>query len=103
MTEGPDNIVLQDSRRFDERQARFEDGMQDLKPRLRSIEGQVTALRADTTHVLHRIDRMGERVLRIGPKAGGPRYLYRFATEPSLSINTAAQGGNAALMALEEE
>jgi len=36
-------------------------------------------------------------------KAGGPRYLYRFATERSLSINTAAQGGNAGLMALEEE
>ena len=45
----------------------------------------------------------GEGLSGTGPKAGGPRYLYRFATERSLSINTAAQGGNAALMALEEE
>ncbi len=34
-----------------------------------------------------------------GPKAGGPHYLLRFATEQTLTINTAAAGGNAALMA----
>ena len=33
-----------------------------------------------------------------GPKAGGPHYLVRFATEQTVSINTAAAGGNAALM-----
>jgi RHH-type proline utilization regulon transcriptional repressor/proline dehydrogenase/delta 1-pyrroline-5-carboxylate dehydrogenase len=33
-----------------------------------------------------------------GPKAGGPHYLPRFATEQTVSINTAAAGGNAALM-----
>jgi RHH-type proline utilization regulon transcriptional repressor/proline dehydrogenase/delta 1-pyrroline-5-carboxylate dehydrogenase len=33
-----------------------------------------------------------------GPKAGGPHYLARFATEQTVSVNTAA-GGNAALMA----
>jgi len=33
-----------------------------------------------------------------GPKAGGPHYLARFATEQTLTINTAAAGGNAALM-----
>ena len=33
-----------------------------------------------------------------GPKAGGPHYLARFATEQTVSINTAAAGGNAALM-----
>ncbi len=38
-----------------------------------------------------------------GPKAGGPRYLYRFATERSLSVDTTAAGGNASLMSLEEE
>lgn len=37
-----------------------------------------------------------------GPKAGGPHYLHRFATEQSLSINTAAVGGNASLLALDE-
>ncbi|MFC0241641.1 bifunctional proline dehydrogenase/L-glutamate gamma-semialdehyde dehydrogenase PutA [Rhodopseudomonas telluris] len=33
-----------------------------------------------------------------GPKAGGPHYLPRFALEQTLSINTAAAGGNAALL-----
>ncbi|MFL6840054.1 MAG: bifunctional proline dehydrogenase/L-glutamate gamma-semialdehyde dehydrogenase PutA [Bradyrhizobium sp.] len=37
-----------------------------------------------------------------GPKAGGPHYLARFATEQTVTINTAAAGGNAALMAGEE-
>src|SRR6185295_17155963 len=30
-----------------------------------------------------------------GPKAGGPNYLQRFATEQTVTINTAAAGGNA--------
>jgi RHH-type proline utilization regulon transcriptional repressor/proline dehydrogenase/delta 1-pyrroline-5-carboxylate dehydrogenase len=34
-----------------------------------------------------------------GPKAGGPHYLARFAAEQTVTINTAAAGGNAALMA----
>jgi RHH-type proline utilization regulon transcriptional repressor/proline dehydrogenase/delta 1-pyrroline-5-carboxylate dehydrogenase len=34
-----------------------------------------------------------------GPKAGGPHYLVRFATEQTITVNTAAAGGNAALMA----
>jgi RHH-type transcriptional regulator, proline utilization regulon repressor / proline dehydrogenase / delta 1-pyrroline-5-carboxylate dehydrogenase len=33
-----------------------------------------------------------------GPKAGGPHYLFRFATEQTVTVNTAAAGGNAALM-----
>jgi RHH-type proline utilization regulon transcriptional repressor/proline dehydrogenase/delta 1-pyrroline-5-carboxylate dehydrogenase len=33
-----------------------------------------------------------------GPKAGGPHYLPRFATEQTVTNNTAAAGGNAALM-----
>ena len=37
-----------------------------------------------------------------GPKAGGPHYLLRFATEQVVTINTAAAGGNAALIAMEE-
>jgi RHH-type proline utilization regulon transcriptional repressor/proline dehydrogenase/delta 1-pyrroline-5-carboxylate dehydrogenase len=35
-----------------------------------------------------------------GPKAGGPHYLPRFAIERSLSINTAAVGGNTGLLGL---
>ena len=37
-----------------------------------------------------------------GPKAGGPYYLHRFATERTLTINTAAVGGNASLLTLSE-
>jgi len=44
----------------------------------------------------------GERLSGTGPKAGGPHYLYRFATERTLSVNTAAVGGNASLLALED-
>ena len=35
-----------------------------------------------------------------GPKAGGPNYLLRFATEQTWSINEAAVGGNASLLTL---
>lgn len=38
-----------------------------------------------------------------GPKAGGPNYLLRFATERVRTINTAAVGGNASLLALDSE
>lgn len=37
-----------------------------------------------------------------GPKAGGPNYLMRFATEQTVTINTAAAGGNASLIAMGE-
>ena len=41
----------------------------------------------------------GEGLSGTGPKAGGPFYLYRFCAEQTLTINTAAAGGNAALLA----
>jgi len=44
----------------------------------------------------------GEGLSGTGPKAGGPRYLHRFAVERTLSVNTTAAGGNAALMSLPE-
>jgi RHH-type proline utilization regulon transcriptional repressor/proline dehydrogenase/delta 1-pyrroline-5-carboxylate dehydrogenase len=40
----------------------------------------------------------GQGLSGTGPKAGGPHYLTRFATEQTVTINTAASGGNAALM-----
>ncbi len=40
----------------------------------------------------------GEGRSGTGPKAGGPHYLYRFMTERTLTINTAAVGGNARLL-----
>ena len=41
----------------------------------------------------------GEGLSGTGPKAGGPHYLMRFCAEQTLTINTAAAGGNAALLA----
>jgi RHH-type proline utilization regulon transcriptional repressor/proline dehydrogenase/delta 1-pyrroline-5-carboxylate dehydrogenase len=38
-----------------------------------------------------------------GPKAGGPHYLHRFATERVVSVDTTALGGNAALLSLVAE
>jgi RHH-type proline utilization regulon transcriptional repressor/proline dehydrogenase/delta 1-pyrroline-5-carboxylate dehydrogenase len=42
----------------------------------------------------------GEGLSGTGPKAGGPHYLYRFTTERTLTVNTAAVGGNASLFAI---
>jgi RHH-type proline utilization regulon transcriptional repressor/proline dehydrogenase/delta 1-pyrroline-5-carboxylate dehydrogenase len=44
----------------------------------------------------------GERLSGTGPKAGGPHYMLRFATERTLTVNTAAVGGNATLLELED-
>lgn len=40
----------------------------------------------------------GQGLSGTGPKAGGPHYLLRFATERTLSINTVAIGGNVELL-----
>jgi len=45
----------------------------------------------------------GEGLSGTGPKAGGPRYLHRFACERTVSLDTTAAGGNAALMSLGED
>jgi RHH-type proline utilization regulon transcriptional repressor/proline dehydrogenase/delta 1-pyrroline-5-carboxylate dehydrogenase len=45
----------------------------------------------------------GEGLSGTGPKAGGPYYLHRFATERTVTINTTAIGGNAGLLSLDEE
>ena len=44
----------------------------------------------------------GERLSGTGPKAGGPHYMLRFATERTLTVNTAAVGGNASLLDLDD-
>ena len=41
----------------------------------------------------------GEGLSGTGPKAGGPHYVARFATERVTCIDTTAAGGNASLMA----
>jgi RHH-type proline utilization regulon transcriptional repressor/proline dehydrogenase/delta 1-pyrroline-5-carboxylate dehydrogenase len=45
----------------------------------------------------------GEGLSGTGPKAGGPNYLPRFGVERTVSVNTSAVGGNAALLALDEQ
>jgi len=42
----------------------------------------------------------GQGLSGTGPKAGGPRYLHRFATERTRTNNTAAIGGNTTLLSL---
>jgi RHH-type proline utilization regulon transcriptional repressor/proline dehydrogenase/delta 1-pyrroline-5-carboxylate dehydrogenase len=44
----------------------------------------------------------GTRLSGTGPKAGGPNYLRRFAAEQTITVNTAAAGGNASLLAQGE-
>jgi len=44
----------------------------------------------------------GEGLSGTGPKAGGPHYLLRFATERTLTVNTTAAGGNASLLTLDD-
>jgi len=44
----------------------------------------------------------GQRLSGTGPKAGGPHYLPRFATERTRTENLVAKGGNAWLFDLEE-
>ena len=45
----------------------------------------------------------GQGLSGTGPKAGGPHYLHRFATERTLTVNTAAVGGNASLLSLTDD
>jgi RHH-type proline utilization regulon transcriptional repressor/proline dehydrogenase/delta 1-pyrroline-5-carboxylate dehydrogenase len=45
----------------------------------------------------------GEGLSGTGPKAGGPRYLHRYATERTLSVDATAAGGNTTLMSMQDE
>jgi len=44
----------------------------------------------------------GTNLSGTGPKAGGPNYVRRFASEQVVTVNTAAAGGNASLLAQGE-
>jgi RHH-type transcriptional regulator, proline utilization regulon repressor / proline dehydrogenase / delta 1-pyrroline-5-carboxylate dehydrogenase len=44
----------------------------------------------------------GTHLSGTGPKAGGPNYLRRFAAEQAVTVNTAAAGGNAGLLAQDD-
>lgn len=45
----------------------------------------------------------GEGLSGTGPKAGGPHYLLRFCGERTVTVNTAAAGGNAALLTAQAD
>ncbi len=45
----------------------------------------------------------GQGLSGTGPKAGGPHYLSRFAYERVVTVNTAAVGGNASLLAMSDD
>jgi RHH-type proline utilization regulon transcriptional repressor/proline dehydrogenase/delta 1-pyrroline-5-carboxylate dehydrogenase len=45
----------------------------------------------------------GEGFSGTGPKAGGPRYIARFAVERVVSIDTTSAGGNASLLSLVDK
>jgi RHH-type proline utilization regulon transcriptional repressor/proline dehydrogenase/delta 1-pyrroline-5-carboxylate dehydrogenase len=45
----------------------------------------------------------GSELSGTGPKAGGPHYLQRFALEQTVTVNTAASGGNATLLSEDED
>ncbi len=45
----------------------------------------------------------GEGLSGTGPKAGGPHYLLRFASEQTCTFNTAAVGGDPTLLSLADE
>jgi RHH-type proline utilization regulon transcriptional repressor/proline dehydrogenase/delta 1-pyrroline-5-carboxylate dehydrogenase len=44
----------------------------------------------------------GQGLSGTGPKAGGPHYLARFATEKTYTDNITARGGNAELFELDD-
>ena len=45
----------------------------------------------------------GEGYSGTGPKAGGPNYLQRFCVEKTITINTAAVGGNRDLLSADDD
>lgn len=63
--------------------------------------GNVYANRSITGAVVGTQPFGGQRLSGTGPKAGGPNYLLRFATERVVTINTVATGGNADLLTLD--
>jgi hypothetical protein len=65
MAEKPENLLLEYMRRFDARQARFEDALRDISARLSSIAGYPATMHGDLA--LHRgeIESLKARVDRI--------------------------------------
>lgn len=63
------------------------------------IEAGNLYINRDTVGAVVGVQPFGGRGLSgTGPKAGGPHYLQRFVTEQTVTVNTAAAGGNALLL-----
>jgi RHH-type proline utilization regulon transcriptional repressor/proline dehydrogenase/delta 1-pyrroline-5-carboxylate dehydrogenase len=76
--------------------SRIDDTVEDVVDRLQT--GNVYVNRNMIGAVVGAQPFGGHGLSGTGPKAGGPHYLARFATEQTVTINTAAAGGNAALL-----
>jgi RHH-type transcriptional regulator, proline utilization regulon repressor / proline dehydrogenase / delta 1-pyrroline-5-carboxylate dehydrogenase len=76
--------------------SRIDDTVEDVVDRLRT--GNVYVNRNMIGAVVGVQPFGGHGLSGTGPKAGGPHYLARFATEQTVTINTSAAGGNAALL-----
>ena len=79
--------------------SRVEDTIRDIRRQVRV--GNMYVNRNQIGAVVSSQPFGGEGLSGTGPKAGGPHYLARFATERVVSIDTTASGGNAALMSME--
>jgi RHH-type proline utilization regulon transcriptional repressor/proline dehydrogenase/delta 1-pyrroline-5-carboxylate dehydrogenase len=77
--------------------SRVDDTIQAFTSRIRA--GNVYVNRSQIGAVVGVQPFGGEGLSGTGPKAGGPRYLHRFALERVTSVDTTASGGNATLMA----
>jgi RHH-type proline utilization regulon transcriptional repressor/proline dehydrogenase/delta 1-pyrroline-5-carboxylate dehydrogenase len=77
-------------------QSRIDDHVQFFASRIRA--GNMYVNRSMTGAVVGVQPFGGEGLSGTGPKAGGQIYLTRFVTERTLTINTAAIGGNLALL-----
>jgi RHH-type proline utilization regulon transcriptional repressor/proline dehydrogenase/delta 1-pyrroline-5-carboxylate dehydrogenase len=80
--------------------SRIEDTIQAIRARARV--GNVYVNRNQIGAVVGVQPFGGEGLSGTGPKAGGPHYLFRFAGERTFTVNTAAAGGNASLIASSE-
>jgi RHH-type proline utilization regulon transcriptional repressor/proline dehydrogenase/delta 1-pyrroline-5-carboxylate dehydrogenase len=80
--------------------SRIEETIDWLTDRLRV--GNIYVNRGQTGAVVGVQPFGGEGLSGTGPKAGGPRYLHRFAVERTLSVDTTASGGNTSLLTAEE-
>jgi RHH-type proline utilization regulon transcriptional repressor/proline dehydrogenase/delta 1-pyrroline-5-carboxylate dehydrogenase len=65
-----------------------------------SLAGNVYVNRSMTGAVVGVQPFGGTGLSGTGPKAGGPHYLARLASERVLTVNTTATGGNTALLGL---